>query len=91
MLRGSNLVVLGARVYAQLPQLFIQRAHKRFNARFNIAVVVVGKLLRLGWLYAKDGSAAVHKVGTLFAKLFIDQKVFLLGSYRSRHVFNLFT
>ena len=82
--------MLGFGINAKFPQLFVQGAHKLFNARFDVAVVVVGKLLRLGRLYAKDGSAAVHKVGTLFAKLFIDKKIFLLGAHRSRYVFWLF-
>ena len=80
VLCGSDLIVLGLGIDAQLPQLLVQLRHERLDALFDRAEVVVVELLTLGRTRAEEGASGIFQILAAFVNILVDQKVFLLGA-----------
>ena len=62
MLRGSDLVVLGLGVDAELPELLIEILHECRNARLDAAEIVIVKLLPLRRLCTEERTPGIDPV-----------------------------
>ncbi len=80
VLSGSNLVMLGFRKHAELPQLLVEISHICGDARLYDAEIMVVKLLSLRRLCAEKRSSAENKVVTFFIHFLVNKEVFLFGT-----------
>ena len=78
VLGRRDLVMLGFRKNAELPQLLVKLFHERGNARLYRPVIMIIQLLALGRLRAEERSAGVHYILALFINAFVDEEIFLL-------------
>ena len=82
VLRRRNLVVLGLRGNAELPQLVVEFFHELVHRRADSAEVVLFKFLTLARRIAEQRAAGQHKVEALGIILLGDEEVLLLGADR---------
>ena len=80
MLAGSNLVVLGFCIDAQLPEFFVEFFHIGLDPRLDSAEIVVVQLLALRRFRTEQCPAGVNQVLALQVHVTVDQEVFLLGA-----------
>ena len=80
MLRGRDLVVLGLREDAELPELLVQILHIGLHARLDRAEIVILQLLPLRGLRAEERPAGVDQILSLEKELPVDEEIFLLGA-----------
>ena len=78
VLTGGDLVVLGLRDDAELPQLVVQLLHEVVYAFFDRAEIVVVELLTLGRAGAEQRAAGVDEILAPLEHLAVDQKILLL-------------
>ena len=78
VLGRRDLVMLGFRKNAELPQLLVKLFHERGDARLYRPVIMIIQLLTLGWLRAEERSAGVHYILAFFINAFVDEKILLL-------------
>ena len=78
MLRRGDLVVLRFCGYAELPELFVQLAHKRLYARLYRPVIVVVELLSLRRFCSEKRSPRENEVLATVKELFVYEEIFLL-------------
>ena len=81
-LGGRDFVMARLGGNAEPPQLAVEFAHKRQNARLDCAEIVVFKLLVALRRRAEERSARLHKVGTLHIETLVDKEVFLFRTER---------
>ena len=86
VLRRSDLVVLGLRGNAELPQLVVELFHELVHRRANGAEVVLFKFLALARRIAEQRTAGQHKVKALGVVLLGDEEVLLLGADRGNNL-----
>ena len=78
VLRGGDLVMLGFRRNAELPQLLVQLVHKRRHAGLDRTEIMVVQLLPLGRAGAEQRPSRINQVGTALINAAVNEKVFLL-------------
>ena len=89
MLRGSNLVVLGLRRHAKLPQLAVKFLHELVDRGADGAEVMLLELLALQRGVTEQRAARHDEVGTLRVVLLADQEVLLLGADGGDHAVDM--
>ena len=89
VLGGSNLVVLGFCENSQLPQLFVKVGHIFCDSRLYNAEIVIVHFLTLWGHCSEKGSAGEDEVLALIKQLSVHKEVFLLGTHRGAHTFDL--
>ena len=89
MLARRDLVVLGLRADAQLPELVVQVLHERLDARADRAEVVILQLLALGRHRAEERAAGQDQVRALLVVLLIDEEVLLFRADGGGHAGDL--
>ena len=89
VLRGGNLVVLGLRRHAQLPQLAVQLLHELVDGGADGAEVMFLELLALQRGVAEQRAARHDEVGALRVVLLADQEVLLLGADGGDHAIDM--
>ena len=85
MLRGSDLVVLGLGIDAELPELLIEILHECRNARLDAAEVVVIELLSLRRLCTKERAPGIDQILAAVIDIFVHEEILLLGADRRAH------
>ena len=91
MLRRGDLVMLGLRRYAQLPQLAVEFLHELVDRGTDGAEVMLLELLALQRGVAEQRAARHDEVGALRVILLADQEVLLLGADGGDHAVSGFT
>ena len=91
VLRRRDLVVLGLRGNAELPQLVVELLHELVHRRANGAEVVLLKFLALARRIAEQRAAGEDEVEALGVILLGDKEVLLLGADRSDDFLIAFT
>ena len=90
MLRRGDLVMLGLRRYAQLPQLAVEFLHELVDRGTDGAEVMLLELLALQRGVAEQRAARHDEVGALCVILLADQEVLLLGADGGDHAVDMF-
>ena len=85
MLGGGDLVVLGLRQDAQLPELLVQILHVGRHLGLDDAEVVVVHLLALGGLRTEQGASGQTQIQPLVIQSAGNQEVFLLRADGGGH------
>ena len=81
MLGGRHLVVLGAGIDAQFPQLLVQFFHEGLDPGLDDAEIVIIQLLPFGSRCAEKRSAANAQIFPLCIGLFVHKEILLLCAH----------
>ena len=85
MLSGSSLVMFCFGKHADFPQLFIQLCHKSLDPGFDCAEEMITQLLSFGSRGSEKCASRKNQVAAFVIKLFLDQKILLLGTDCGHH------
>ena len=91
VLCGRHFVVLRLGKDAQLPEFLVQICHISGDSRFDDAEIVIIHLLSFRRHRAEQGPAAELQIFSLFIHFTVDQKIFLLRTDGSPHIFDIVT
>ena len=89
MLSGSDFVVFGFSEHTQFPKLFVEICHILFHSWLDDPEIVVVEFLTLGSFCAEKSATRINKVSSLIVHFFVYKKVFLFGSHRGAHAFDV--
>ena len=85
VLAGSDLVVLGLGIDAELPELLVQLFHEGLDAGLDRAEIMVVQLLALGRGSTEERAAGINQVPALQIHVAVNEEILLLGSGVRHH------